>query len=172
MGDWGKLKIASRSLASDIKKAETKALHKIALKAESTAKEYILSQPSSWQPLNPAYKARKTGRGRTRNDGGQDRRYKRKSGLMLIATSSYIQSITSKVDARVMVAYAGVTKKAVHKESKRPLVDIAKIHEFGSKARNIPARPVWQPTMKLVKKWIKDSRVLQKELKKQFNKYR
>lgn len=158
MGDWGKLKMASRSLASDIKKAEVIALKKIGLKAESTAKEYILSQPSSWSPLTREYRERKE--------------RMRRSNKILISTSSYIQSITHKVDARVMVAYAGVTKKAVHKESKRPLVDIAKVHEFGSKARNIPARPVWQPTMKLVKKWIKDSRVLEKELKKQFNKYR
>lgn len=158
MGSWGKLKLASTSLANDIQKAEVIALKKIALQAEATAKKYILSQPSSWTPLNKEYKARKE---RTK-----------KSNKMLIATSSYIQSITSKVDARAMVAYAGVTKKTTHKSSKRPMVDIAKVHEFGSKARGIPARPVWKPTLVLVKAWIKDSRVLENELKKQFNKYR
>jgi len=158
LGDWGKLKMASTSLAKDLKKAEVMALKKIGLKGETVAKEYILSQPSSWQPLNAEYKKWKEAN--------------KRSNKTLISSSSYLQSITHKIDARAMVAYAGVTKKTTHKESKRPMMDIAKVHEFGSKGQGIPARPVWRPTLALVKKWILDSRVVEKEIKKQFNKYR
>jgi hypothetical protein len=65
-------------------------------------------------------------------------------------TSSYFQGITAWVEGNT--ALAGIKRGTSHPDG--GFIDvIAKVHEFGSVARNIPARPLWQPTFAETMKW-------------------
>jgi hypothetical protein len=103
--------------------------------------------------------------------------WKEKEGLdkrILIATGDYVKSIhvqrsstgrdlgklvaASKRGKKISkeegkdkdkcVAYTVTVPDGIHKPSGLPYSVLAKIHEFGSKKRNIPARPHWGPVWK------------------------
>lgn len=145
---------AVSNMVRDIEIINTIELKRIGLQAEKKAVLHLRNQDLNWKPLSERYRKRKTGeRSRTRNDGGRDRRFKKMSEKILIATSSYLQAITSWVQKET--AYIGV-KRGVKNKDGQEIGNIAKIHEYGSIARNIPARPLWKPTFEEMQSEIKN----------------
>ena len=95
------------------------------------------NQDLGWKALNKDYKDHKKRKGLSTN--------------ILVSSSAYFQAITSFTKGkRVNV---GVKKAARDKEGNE-IANIAAIHEFGSSKRNIPARPLWQPTLEETTKWL------------------
>lgn len=129
IGDWDKVKALVANLGNELRKSQEICLSRFALKTEAIAKTHMSTQDLGWKSLKAATVARKIRRVESEN--------------ILIATSTYFQSITSWTDNET--AYAGVKRDVVNKEGVKVL-DIAKLHEFGTKAGGIPARPLWKPT--------------------------
>ncbi|WP_338813196.1 hypothetical protein V9L05_17850 [Bernardetia sp. Wsw4-3y2] len=164
-GDFGKANKLLSNFVENVTKAEKNILAKVALKAEQLAVDRIKSQPSEWKRLSPAYLKRKLGiaGGRLRKDGKKDRRFKNKSEKILIASSTYINSITSNVSSS-LVAYAGVPKNARY-DNGESVAKIATVHEYGSTKKNIPARPVWMVVKNQMENYILTSPEIPKEMK-------
>ncbi len=141
-GDWTKVGFVIANLAVEMNKARQICLKRWALKAEGLALGHMSKQDLGWVSLNPKTLAAKIRKGHSEN--------------ILIATSSYFQSITSWVDESQGIAYAGVKKQAKSSDGE-VLADIAKTHEYGSDAANIPARPLWQPVFTETMAWLKTS---------------
>lgn len=139
-GNWRGVASLVDNLEKECKIAVDTSLKRFALKAEGTAKKHMRDQDLNWAPLKPATLAAKIRKG-----------YSEKT---LIRTSSYFQSITSWVDKSSDTAYVGVKKDAKEKDG-RHIHKIARIHEFGSMSGNIPARPLWEPTMEETIEWHK-----------------
>lgn len=137
IGDWLKVDHITQQLEVLGKQAMVEGLVKTGLYAEGKAKSHISKQDLGWKQLNQKYKA-----------------YKAKKGLstnILVSSSAYFQAITSyTVGKQVNV---GVKKVARDKEGNE-IANIAAVHEFGSTKRNIPARPLWKPTLDETTKWL------------------
>lgn len=131
-GDWTKAKRIARKLQKRMDNAASKTVARMALEAERMAVKLLADQPSDWDPLSEKYKKQKEKRGQ--------------SEKILIATSTYFQSITS-FNVSSFIAFAGV-KRSAKGEDGQIVADIAAIHEYGSKKRNIPARPLWTKVYK------------------------
>ena len=100
-GNWdGILKMTAR-MPREIQQVNRKSLQKIALKTERETVLTLRNQSQGWVPLNPDYLARKIAQG--------------KSEKILIATTTYIQSITSRQTGNE--AFAGVLRNAKVTES-------------------------------------------------------
>lgn len=138
-GDWGKVALLIGNLSKEMRHASVTSLRQFGLKAEGTAKKHMSNQDLGWAALKPATLAAKLRNGQSEN--------------ILIATSSYFQSITSWVDEKDMTAYAGVKKLAKNSEGD-VIADIAAVHEYGSQSGIIPARPLWHPTFGETVKWF------------------
>lgn len=143
IGNWDTVTRMVRGLEADMLQASHSCLTKWCLKAEATAKLHMSAQDLNWTPLNPDYLQDKIRQGLSENT--------------LIATSDYFQAITSYVSPMARgnnpTGWAGV-KKAVLNADGEVIADIAKVHEYGSRVRNIPARPLWQPTYAETVSWI------------------
>lgn len=142
VGDWSKIGLFIKNLSTELEKAQLTALEHWGLKAEGTAKKHISSQDLGWKPLKPSTLATKIRAGHSDN--------------ILVATSSYFQSITSWVDKSDMKAYAGVKRTAKDADG-NIIADIAAVHEFGSVVANIPKRELWHPTFNETTKWFMSS---------------
>lgn len=119
----------------------------------------VKKQAFKWPPLNPDYKASKI-------RAGLDQR-------MLIATGAYLKSIESKLvetgETRVVYEVAPSKKKLKSSEGSAEGLtyrQLARIHERGSQARNIPPRPHWGPT---TRKFQDMSEVYSEQLQRKFN---
>lgn len=138
-GDWAIVQNLANNLAADINRANKISLAQVALRAEGIAVKHLRDQDLRWRKLSREYLIFKMAHGL--------------STKILIATSSYMQSITSKVNAEGTESYAGVFRGAKSKGGD-DITSIAKLHEVGSVKRNIPARPLWKPTYGEVRKWL------------------
>lgn len=136
VGEWDRVRLAIMMLKKEAQKSKSISLKRTGLFAEGEAKKHVSRQDLNWKPLNKEYLRRKKKRGL--------------SNKILVATSTYFQSITSFVD--MDTAYAGVRRVSRYKDGKS-VANIAKIHEYGSKERNIPARPLWRPTFHAARKY-------------------
>lgn len=137
-GNWGGIGRLISTLPQELEAAKRLSLRRWSLKAESLAKGHMSAQDLGWTPLKAKTVARKLREG--------------KSELILIATSSYFQAITSWVDNDK--ALVGVKKGTRGKDGQ--LLDVvARTHEFGAPSKNIPARPLWTPTYNETMKWHK-----------------
>lgn len=145
-GQWKRARIVAATMGPRINKAAALYSVRIGSKAEGIAKKHMRNQDLGWEALAPSTLAQKARKGL--------------SGNILIATSSYFQSITS--FSKDLTAFVGVRRTARNKDGEI-LANIAKIHEFGS--RNIPKRPLWGPTMKEMREFIKGDKTLQVLLK-------
>lgn len=145
-GNWNLAGNLINNLQNDIENANKITLQRISIFARDKAVGYMQQQNLGWQPLSEAYKEIKI------RDG--------KSNKILIATSSYFQSITAWVWNN-NVAIAGV-KKTVTNEEGEIIANIAKVHEYGSTVRNIPARPLWKPVYNATVKWIRTEQLFTK----------
>lgn len=135
-GNWSGISRLMGTLPQTLQDARRLSLRRWSLKAETVAKMHMSAQDLGWTALKSATIAAKLRAG--------------KSELILIATSSYFQSITSW--ATDDTALAGVKKGTVGKDGQ--LVDkVARTHEFGYEEGGIPARPLWKPTLDETMRW-------------------
>lgn len=142
VGEWERVASLIDNLELEMQKARVQSIKQWVLKAEGLAKKHIRSQDLGWAALKPATISAKIRKGYSEN--------------VLVATSSYFQSITSWVDISTMTGYAGV-KKTAKGPNGEEIADIAATHEFGSIAGGIPARPLWQPVFKETMEWYEKS---------------
>lgn len=127
LGRMDKL-IAQGALAGQISAGE---------KIRAEVRKNIRENGSSlgWPPLSLLYAEKKTGMGFDPN-------------RLLYATGTYYRSIELSIKPpRVSVR---VKPRASHPTSKLTVSQIATILEYGSSARNIPARPLWGPSFKRI----------------------
>lgn len=155
IGDWDRVRRIAQNINNDMEDAASKSLKQIGLVAEKISKQHISRQDLKWEPLKSSYKKRKRKQG-----------YSTKT---LVRTSTYFQAITSFTTGNS--AHAGVKRSAKSKEGEE-LANIARVHEFGSPSRNIPARPLWRPTFQETKQWISEKKPFLTELMKKSNNYK
>lgn len=149
-GNWaGAMKLVS-GLSGSIDNSLQKSLKQVGLKGESVVIKHIQAQDLGWKPLSIAYKRRKERQGY--------------SNKILIRTSTLLQNIKSDVVSKSEV-FVGVNRQVRDAEG-NSVADIATIMEYGSIAKNIPARPLWRPTHKELMEWIKKENIFFKNLKK------
>lgn len=105
-------------------------------------RQAIYHQQYRWKPLSQRYLKWKERKGR-------DTR-------IYLATHEYVQSIqvTPTPDDEEVAFVVGLPDK-IHVDSGLPLRKLAAIHEFGSRKRNIPARPLWRPTWERWRREVK-----------------
>lgn len=148
-GDWNKVVRNLDKLGTKVVEAGQLGLQQSAMTIEAAVVKHIVNQDLGWKALDPAYK-----------------KYKEKKGLsnqILIATSTLVNSVTTKQSADKMEAFVGVLRQGKKRKDGTAPVVIAAVHEFGSPKRGIPARPYLRPTFKeqlpkvqeLVKKSLK-----------------
>lgn len=136
-GEWNKVLRISRNMEATIRRSLPQTMMKVTLKAERMAVKFMSDQNLPWEKLSTQYLNRKARQGL--------------SNKILIATSSYFQSITSKVEG--FDGYTGVFKQVKNKEGQE-VADIAMIHEYGSIKRNIPPRRLWSVVLNDVHDWL------------------
>lgn len=138
-GDWDKVTRLIDSLDKECKKVQKKCLMRWGLQAERISKQHITNQDLNWTALKIDYvewKKRQT--------------KPNLSEKILIATGSYLQSITSYVINDTV--YVGVRKSA--KDDKgNDIALIARVHEYGYHSLGIPERPLWKPTLEETLQW-------------------
>lgn len=137
IGEWERVGRLVRDMGPNMALARKRSLMRFGLKAEKIAKEHISSQDLGWAPLSPRYLFKKVSAGH--------------SHLILIATSSYFQSITSWVETDT--ALIGVKKGVLAADGRNSQGDIAFDLEFGVPEMNLPARPLWKPTFDETLRW-------------------
>lgn len=143
IGDWRNALALVANLNNDMERARKITLKRVGLYAEGKAKKHMSKQDLKWLPLKPRTITAKVRRG--------------ESEKTLIATSSYFQSITSWVKKdKVLI---GVKRNVVNRKG-QVIANIARVHEFGSSTRNIPARPLWKPVLKETVKFMGKSKDL------------
>lgn len=135
-GDWDKVGVLLRNLKKELKESSNISLKRFGLKAEGAAKKHLSNQDLGWPPLSPNTIAQKIRKGYSTN--------------VLIATSSYFQSINSWVKDNGV--FIGVNRTAQNADGDNISV-IARVHEYGSKSGDIPKRPLWKPTFDETIKW-------------------
>lgn len=136
IGNWRGVSRLMGTLPQTLAESRQLSLRRWSLKAEGFAKGHMHYQDLGWTPLKAKTLAAKLKEG--------------KSELILIATSSYFQSITAWVNQDT--ALVGV-KKGVKGKEGQVLDEVARVHEYGSSAKNIPARPLWQPVLEETMRW-------------------
>lgn len=159
LGDWDLIGLITNNMRADMKWAAEQSVRRFALYAEKRAKEHITNQDLPWQPLKPSYKKRKENLGLSEN--------------ILVATSTYFQTITSWREG--MTGFAGVKRGVTYtdKEGTAQVANIAAIHEYGTLDGRIPARPLWGPVFQEAKNWHMEkntvSMVFAERLKSKYN---
>ena len=145
-GDWNKALALSKSMPEAIDHSLKQTMAKVTVKAERMAVKFMSDQSLKWPPLSKQYMNKKA--------------REKLSNKILIATSTYFQSITSKVEG-----YNGLTGvfKQVKTKDGQNVADIAKIHEYGSIMRNIPPRRLWSVVFKDMNSWLKSSNIFSVE---------
>ncbi len=155
IGAWRKVEVTVASIRKEMEIARMMSLKRFGLKVEAVAKGHMSKQDLNWLPLNPKYVAQKVKAGLSNN--------------ILIATSSYFQGITSFVI--LDTSYTGI-KKHLKEEDGTFIADIARVHEYGSSSANIPARPLWKPTLNEVLIWQVKKNRPEMHLAKNMQKYK
>ena len=151
IGDWKTVLLLVNNLEDEFKAARKIALAKIGLFMEGKAKKHMRDQDLNWIGLKPATISAKIRRGESTN--------------ILIATSTYFQSITHKVEVNKVTA--GVDRKKKNEEGV-PIHNIAAGHEFGF--GDLPKRKLWEPVGKEGVAFAKTG-IFEKELAKRLAKY-
>lgn len=136
LGNWSgvnKLKNSLKKLAGGSSKKTLENAHK---KAYEIVTGHIDKQDLPWKPLKQSTVAAKSKNGYSSN--------------ILVRTHLYRDSIESGVKDNA--AYVRV-RPSVTTDKGDSLVMIAAVHEFGSYAVGIPARPLWAPSKEEFETW-------------------
>ena len=141
-GDWDTALRVSNNMSTVVKSSLVETMGKVTVKAERMAVKHISDQDLHWKKLSDSYLKRKKKKGL--------------SEKTLIATSTYFQSITSKVEG--FNGYTGVFKQVKNKEGDE-LANIAMVLEYGSIKRNIPPRRLWSVVFSDTYKWVRNSKI-------------
>lgn len=149
-GDWKAVAQKLNAMPEKVDDAMKLALSQTVLKGEKIAVMHMKNQDLRWRKLNKAYKALKVRQG--------------KSDKILVASSTYIQSITSFTAGGY--GFVGVRRGIYQKGADLELANIALIMEYGSEARGIKPRKLWKPTLMELRAWIESSGIFIKEIKK------
>ncbi len=151
IGNWTGLDKLMNNLSDDIRQANKQSLRRTGLHIERLAVMHLKNQDLEWQSLTEKYLKRKAKKGL--------------SNKILIATSDYMQSITS--FATENEVFAGVRKNVSNSEGD-DLVSIAAVHEFGND--NMPERPLWRPVHKETIEWLRKTKMFSEEVYKEWAK--
>lgn len=150
IGKWNLAGSITNNLKHDIKDSNEIVLMQIGLLGEKWVVKWIQHQPSVWTPLSPEYKAWKVKKGY--------------SEMMLRRTSTLIQNITSEVQYPRVFIGVKRGKKYSTNAGTEDISNIAAIMEFGSQARNIPARRFLSPVYTLLLNKIRKDKLFSKML--------
>ena len=158
-GDWGKFEQLCTQLKGEVTKAVKQAQMVIGLKTVAIVKKHMQAQDLGWVPLSEAYK-------RGKIQGGY-------SEKILIRTSTMFQAITSTTQTvnGKQIVFAGILRARVDKNGEI-IANIAAVHEYGSKSRGIPARPLWRPSLKETKEWVLATKPFNTTINKALTKYK
>jgi hypothetical protein len=137
-GDWKAVQKIINNLPKDMGDAAKEGIKLSTLKGERIAKLHLKNQDLNWRELS--------------SNTISNKAKNKQSNKTLIATSDYMQSITS-----VAVGYIGFVgvKKSARNRGGEPITMIAAVHEFGVRSLNIPARPLWKPSLDELYYWMK-----------------
>lgn len=153
IGDFKNVVRKMEALPTAVQAGAEIALRQTTLKGEQIAVKHIKNQDLNWVALSKNYQLQKFKKGL--------------SDKILVATSSYMQAITSYTEKGL--GWVGVKKGVYSKDSDgkniEELANIALTLEYGSKKRNVKARPLWRPTLRELQAWIKSSGVFVKAIK-------
>jgi hypothetical protein len=138
-GDWNIAMNLAANMEKDIKHSNRVALMQLASRAEAMAVKFMRDQTLPWKKLSEKYLERKERQGL--------------SDKILIATSTYFQSITSIINSTGTKSFAGVMRKQKNKEGQY-VSDIAKVLEYGSIKRGIPPRKFWTVVYRDMRKFL------------------
>ncbi|MEW6352385.1 MAG: hypothetical protein AB1646_25310 [Thermodesulfobacteriota bacterium] len=131
-GDWDKL-IRQLGQAGERLKAEAqKATNENGRLLEETMVGHFEAQDLGWVPLKPDYLA-----------------WKLREGLSeetLFATTTLLQNIRYH-ERSWHEGFVGVLRGATYQKSGESVVNIAAVHEYGTKDGRVPARPFVAPTL-------------------------
>lgn len=106
---------------------------------------HLEEQDLPWPPLSPAYAERKARK-------GLDPR-------IWVATSELRSYFAVWKTGREPGSYAvGIPRHLTHKESGLPAWQLAAILEFGVPDHHLPARPLMRPSLKDLRRWVKNHR--------------
>lgn len=136
-GDWIKAKLLLSSLPSSVKEGSENGRRAAANQLKRIVRRNIRNNGSSlgWVPLSSSYKKKKASKGFS-----PDRIY--------YASGTYYNNI--KIWEKGDRIYVGLKGRVKSNSSPNRLTigKIARILEYGSPSRNIPARPLWAPSFK------------------------
>lgn len=136
-GDWNKVRLFIHLLPELISKGSDKGQESAAKQLYRIVRRHIINNGSSlgWAPLSLDYQFKKAKSGFP-------------PGRMYYASGTYYNNI--KVWKKGGNTYVGIKARVKSGSSKQGLTlgQIARILEYGSSARNIPARPLWTPSFK------------------------
>ncbi len=135
VGDWARVTSLLGDVDDIIRVGSKRGKLAAAKKLQKIVKKHIRTSGGSlgWAPLSTKTIERKDSMG---YDGGR----------ILYSSGSYYRSI--KVWSKGSKVYVGVRANSRNPYSKRTIGQIARILEYGSMARGIPARPLWLPSFK------------------------
>lgn len=111
-GAWEDARQTLETLNERLRGAATAATKLAAIKAQSAVKRRIHDQDPRWEPLKAATIRRKG------------------SSKILIDKADLVNSITYQITGPYS-AFIGVLRSAIRRNSDRPLVNIARVHEYG-----------------------------------------
>ena len=140
-GDWKKVAKIIGSLQKTFEKVRRAHLTWISEEAVTIIKDHINAQDLSWEALSPAYK-------KAKEAGGFDTDIYKKTGR-------FAESIVGELVGRDSV-FIGI-KHGARGSNGEDLANIATILEYGAQGANIPARPLWLPSMgEVLELWDKN----------------
>ncbi len=133
-GEWLRLNKVIDKLPTSVLAGVISGQMSAAKKLRNIVRKYIKEGGGSlnWQGVSPGYARYKTSQG-----GDPDR--------LMWLTGLYYRSI--KIFRKGNKISVGISKEAKNRRGYR-VVDYASVMEYGSSARNIPARPLWKPSFK------------------------
>ena len=147
-GSWAEVERLLGDLGSRLRAEAGKATAENLQLIEKTVVRHLDRQDLPWPPLSPAYRRYKE---RTRSPRWRQRRLRSGrsnprslSEKTLIATGAMRNAITS-YQTGPYSGEVGISRQESYAAGEK-LVNVAWVHERGSRDKTIPARPLWEPT--------------------------
>lgn len=154
-GEWDKVKtkLDYTLLTKGIEEANDQAMRNVVATGERIVVKLLYSQSLSWPALKASTLKRKLGKS------------PQGSSKILFDTSTYAQSITSVFNKAKREGFIGVRRISMYKNGES-IANIAAIHEYGVKSKNIPKRALFLPAKNLLIAWVRIKKPFIDEYKK------